>query len=243
MHGVDVLFCSVDSPFFAKDCRFVEIALFHMKRAIPPSFAERFKSSSWLTQFLATWEGTVDELRITRPSPKPSLVSHKDENKQLRATVTALRVLPVCIREQLLLVNSVSFLVTEGIDSFRALSAYLLVFEWEFGVNSGNRHRLLPKGLTFGCNIKCTCNITLAIARNITCLLVSSRLRRLICDYRSGDLHWICQRLSWPLLVKNRSSTMCPSTIVPYEPRLTGEPPLRGLETRNVISPAILGQG
>ena len=42
---------------------------------------------------------------------------------------------------------------------------------------------------------------------------------------------------------QNRSSTKFPSTIVPYEPRLTREPPLRGLETRNVISPAMLGQG
>ena len=116
-------------------------------------------------------------------------------------------------------------------------AAYLLVMGWEFGVDSGNRQRLLPKGLTFSCNIRCTCNITLFVPWcGVKHTLPS------MCDYCSADLHWVCQLVILATFNQNRSSTKFPSTLVPYEPRLTRESPLRDLETTNIISPAMLGQ-
>ena len=115
-----------------------------------------------------------------------------------------LRVLLVCLRGQLLLIISVSFLVTEGIDPFPALSAYLLVLEWQFWVDSVNRNRLLLKGL----RLAVTSDVPVILhytARNILFPGLKQTLPSM-CDFCSGDLHQVCWRLSWPLLVKDRSS-------------------------------------
>ena len=113
---------------------------------ISSSFSERFKTSGWLTQFFKLG-GQSRRVKIAVTLTQALLNHHKDAgNKQLREP--PFRVLLVCLREQLLLVNSVSFLVTEGIDPYRALSAYLLpCWSGSFGSTRVTDTSCLLKGL------------------------------------------------------------------------------------------------
>ena len=80
---------------------------------------------------------------------------------QQTVTRAILRVLRASIREELLLDNSGSF---HRHRRYRHFPGTLSLFAGD-GVGFWGRHRLLPKGLTFGCKIRCTCNITLLLER------------------------------------------------------------------------------
>ena len=72
-------------------------------------------------------------------------------------------------------VNSVSFLIAEGVDPFLALSADLQVLEWEFESAKETETCCFLKGL----RLAVTSGFTLEITLETSGSLMPSRLRRL----------------------------------------------------------------